>query len=58
MLARKKQADIEFTAAAVLVRNARRFYSNSVGQWGRTYAQRIQTKLSNAMLPLYYMQSD
>ena len=40
LIERKDRAYKEFTSKAMIVRNAKRFFSNRPGQWGKTIEQR------------------
>lgn len=50
---RKIRAMKEFTSKVCIIKNAKRFFANRPGQWGKTIEQRTQKKISNAMLHLY-----
>lgn len=51
----KIDSERKIKSAILLVRNARRYYSNFIGQRGRTYSERIQRKISFALIPVFYL---
>lgn len=57
-LKRKRQANKMMHSAMFIISMARRYYSNTQGQSGRTYEQRIQIKIGHSLIPLYFFNRD
>ena len=55
---RKEEEDKKIISAVKLVLAAKRFFTNAKNQWGKTYEQRLQLKISNSMLHLFSLRHD
>jgi len=58
MKRRKEEAEKRVESACKIVRLCKRFFRNAPTQWGKTFGQRIQKKISTSLLHLFFLRKD